>query len=93
MKLSYGFTRPLPIPLKDFVVDWLPQIDCEPIDQRLEVDNGTSKREGIIGFILDGIDIGLITIGESPENTFKYESIDGITEKDILEITWVMNLK
>ena len=48
MKLSYGFTRPLPIPLKDFVVDWLPQIDCEPIDQRLEVDNGTSKREGII---------------------------------------------
>lgn len=77
MKLSYGFTRPLPIPLKDFVVDWLPQIDCEPIGQRLEVDNGTSKREGIIGAILDGIDIGLITIGESPENTFKYESIDG----------------
>jgi hypothetical protein len=54
------------------------QIDCNPIHQRLSRDDaGFTKSKGIIQTMLMGMDIGQITIHETPEGEFAYESIDG----------------
>lgn len=68
-----------PMILADFIKDWIPNIDCQPVGQRLETDFGTDKREGILGAIIDGINIGEITICKSPTNPdgYEFESIDG----------------
>lgn len=67
------------MPLGQFLQEWIPNIDTEPVGQRLETTPGPEKREGIIGAIIDGINIGEITICLSPYNPSKkkYESIDG----------------
>ena len=75
-KLSYGFKHEL-LTLDEFRSGYLLDTDCQPIGQRLDTEV-VGKKEGIIGSILDGQDIGMITIGESPKNKlYKYESIDG----------------
>lgn len=65
--------------LRKFLNDYIGDIDCQPVGQRLDTTPGPEKREGIIGAIMDGINIGEITICESPDNPqgFKFESIDG----------------
>ena len=58
-------------------------IDCDPVHQRLNRDpflkgrGEPSKAQGIIQSMLMGIDIGQITIHETPNGKYKYESIDG----------------
>ena len=65
--------------LRKFLNEYIGDIDCQPVGQRLDTTPGPEKREGIIGAIIDGINIGEITICESPDNPqgFKNESIDG----------------
>lgn len=54
------------------------QIDCNPIHQRLSRDDADwTKSKGIIQTMLAGMDIGQITIHETPDGQFVYESIDG----------------
>jgi len=57
--------------VSDFFTKWLPEIDLTPIEQRLDVQKtknekknaGTeTKRQGIIGAIFDGLDIGEICV-------------------------------
>lgn len=58
-------------------------IDCNPVHQRLDREpkliGGTdpSKAQSIIDSMLRGMDIGQITIHETPNGRFMYESIDG----------------
>jgi len=58
-------------------------IDCNPIHQRLDREpkligtDSPSKAQGVISAMLMGMDIGQITIHETPEKKFQYESIDG----------------
>tara|TARA_B100001094_G_scaffold160309_1_gene155034 strand:- start:5143 stop:6492 length:1350 start_codon:yes stop_codon:yes gene_type:complete len=58
-------------------------IDTQPIGQRLDRDpvligkSKPSKAQGIINSMLMGIDIGQITIHETPEGDYDFESIDG----------------
>jgi hypothetical protein len=54
------------------------QIDCNPVHQRLSRDSEEhTKSKGIIQTMLMGMDIGQITLHETPEGEFAYESIDG----------------
>jgi hypothetical protein len=54
------------------------QIDCNPIHQRLSRDDADfTKSKGIIQTMLIGMDIGQITLHETPNGEFNYESIDG----------------
>src|SRR6056300_1563837 len=64
--------------IKEYVDDWYSKIDCLPVGQRLPVDVGSEKREGIIRSILLGIDIGQITLVEIlTSNIYEHESVDG----------------
>ena len=61
--------------IKEYVDNWYSKIDCLPVGQRLPVDVGSEKREGIIRSILLGIDIGQITLVEIlTSNIYEYES-------------------
>jgi hypothetical protein len=59
------------------------QIDCYPVHQRLNRElklEGTtvpSKAQAIIETMLVGIDIGQITLHETPNCSYKFESVDG----------------
>ena len=50
------------ISIGDYVSNWYNDINCSPIGQRLPVTDKSDKRDGIINTILQGIDIGQITI-------------------------------
>lgn len=78
--------------IKDFLDNWISKIDCMPIHQRVEVLNQgfeketktiPSKRQGILGSIMKGVDICEIKINERTKeereefNGYQYESIDG----------------
>lgn len=68
--------------VRDFILDY-GQIDCFPAHQRLSRDNvleGTdkpSKAQSIIQTMLEGIDLGQITLHKTPDGAFKFESVDG----------------
>ena len=66
------------ISIGDYVSHWYNDINCSPIGQRLPVTEKSDKRDGIINTILQGIDIGQITIVKN-QNDPKYEndSVDG----------------
>ena len=60
------------ISIGNYVSNWYNDINCSPIGQRLPVTEGSEKRDGIINTILQGIDIGQITIAKN-DNDPKYE--------------------
>lgn len=65
--------------MRNFLLEQYPNIDVNPIGQRLDVEE-KDKDVGIINSVLDGIFIGAIQINESDEisrNGFKKESLDG----------------
>ena len=72
------FTRK-EVTIKEFLDDYIPYLDRQPIGQRLPVPNNVEKAQGIIQTILDGYDIGDLTIAEVNDNPmgFDKESIDG----------------
>lgn len=77
--------------ISEFLNTWHPNIDCNPVHQRISVENigvelpnrkEASKRQSIIDAILDGVDISELKINErTPEERqnyiHPYESIDG----------------
>ena len=70
--------------IKEFVDDYYPIIDCQPVGQRLPVEstNKLEKAQGIISSILDGESIGMITLAEltekeKEETGYDLESVDG----------------
>lgn len=79
------------ISIGEFLNIWHPNIDCNPVHQRISVENNgierasrkdASKRQSIIHAILSGVDISEIKINErTPEekenSIHPYESIDG----------------
>lgn len=85
--------------VRDFLHKWLPNIDCSPIHQRIDVFNyglekpkkkDPSKRQGILGSIFKGIDISEIKINQrTAEEKLKYrenyESIDGGNRKRAIQ--------
>ena len=84
-RLNDKFTK-LTITIKEYLEKWYVLIDVLPIAQRLPVPNEQEKREGIIGLIADGINIGEITIVKNIKDVLKstttffnydYDSIDG----------------
>ena len=91
------------ITLRKFLNERIGDIDCQPVGQRLDTTPGPEKREGIIGAIIDGINIGEITICESPDNPqgFDNESIDGghrkrysfdyVKSKGLKIMVWTIN--
>jgi hypothetical protein len=68
--------------VRDFLL-MFGDIDTQPVGQRLDRDpvmigrSKPSKAQGILNSMLMGIDVGQITIHETPEGDFKFESIDG----------------
>ena len=68
--------------VKHFIAEY-GNIDTQPIGQRLDRDpvlignSKPSKAQGIINSMMMGIDIGQITIHETPDGDYDYESIDG----------------
>ena len=84
-RLNDKFTK-LTITIKEYLEKWYVLIDVLPIAQRLPVPNEQEKREGIIGLIADGINIGEITIVKNIKDVLKstttffnydYDLIDG----------------
>ncbi len=81
--------------VKEFLDKWLPEIDCLPVHQRIDVFNYgienakkkyPSKRQAIIGSIFKGIDIGEIKLNKRTKEERKkfseeFESIDGGNRK------------
>jgi hypothetical protein len=81
--------------VKEFIEQWLPEIDCLPIHQRIDVFNYgletakkkfPSKRQAIVGSLFKGIDISEIKINQRTQKerlkfAEKYESIDGGNRK------------
>jgi len=71
------------VTIRDFLLQWYPTIDVQPVGQRLNTTTvllgktKPSKAQGIIGTILEGIDIGQITLVRTENASFVYESIDG----------------
>lgn len=69
------------ITIAQYFKNWYMQIDCNPVGQRPPVpDNNNEKKEGIIKSILDGINLGEITIVKNLKTKiikFTYESLDG----------------
>jgi len=64
--------------IQEYYSQWYRKINCNPIGQRLEVDDGPEKRVGIIRTILLGINIGEITIVQNEEGALhQYDSVDG----------------
>lgn len=78
LKEKLSFTKKT-MTIRELMTDWIHDIDCQPVGQRLETSTGSKKQEGIMGAIIDGINIGELTICLSPDNpdAYKYESIDG----------------
>lgn len=81
--------------VREFIQNWLPEIDCLPVHQRIDVFNygietvkkkSPSKRQAIVGSVFKGIDIGEIklnqrTMKERDKFAEKFESIDGGNRK------------
>lgn len=76
------------VEIGEFVKNWLPVTDINPIHQRLDTENidqeketnkKLSKRQEIILCIMNGFDIGEISCNEytKGKHLYKYESIDG----------------
>lgn len=69
------------ITIEEYFKNWYIKIDCNPIGQRPPVpDNNDEKKQGIIKSILDGINLGEITIVKNFKTKvfkFIYESLDG----------------
>jgi hypothetical protein len=68
--------------ISDFILRH-PEIDCNPVHQRLDREpkmiggSEPSKAQGVIRTLLKGWDINQITMHETPDGKFRYESIDG----------------
>jgi len=68
-----------PRTIREFVHNFYPVINCQPVGQRLPVySKNQSKEVGIIATILDGLDIGTITTMElNSDEEYQEESVDG----------------
>ena len=72
-----------PVTIRDFLLKWYPSVDVQPVGQRLNTTNilvgksKPSKAQGIIRTIVEGIDIGQITLVQTENASYAYESIDG----------------
>lgn len=77
-KIQGGFTKKT-LPLGEFVDIWLPQIDCNPVGQRLNTDPTGVKKVGIMESVHKMINFGELTVCRTPNNPngYNYESIDG----------------
>ena len=75
---QFNFTRHQ-LSISDFILKWGPKVDSQPVGQRLDTENTleNKKSQGIIKSILQGMNIGEITIHEIKNSQFQYESIDG----------------
>jgi hypothetical protein len=69
--------RKISMTINDFITLHYGQIDCNPEHQRLPRKKNPVKAQRIIESLLNGVDIGQITIHKTPDGKFKYESIDG----------------
>jgi hypothetical protein len=68
--------------IKEFYATWMPKIDLMPIEQRLDVQKvknekkntgSETKRQGVIGAMFNGLDIGEICLYElTPEDISRY---------------------
>ena len=66
------------ITIREYITEWYRKIDCQPVCQRLPIRmHGLEKAQGIIQTILDGHNIGQITLAIIDSLDFDYESIDG----------------
>ena len=71
------------VTIRDFIMTWYPVTDVQPVGQRVNVTttvvgkNYPSKAQEIISTILEGIDIGQITLVRTEHASYEYESIDG----------------
>ena len=72
-----------PVTIRDFLLQWYPTIDVQPVGQRLNTTDKLigvvepSKAQEIIGTILEGIDVGQITLVRTENASYFYESVDG----------------
>ena len=72
-----------PVTIREFLLKWYPTIDVQPVGQRLNTTDKLigraepSKAQEIIGTVLEGIDIGQITMVRTKDASYAYESIDG----------------
>ena len=75
-----------PITIRDFLLQWYPTIDVQPVGQRLNTTNiieapegaeKPAKSQGIIRTIREGENIGQITLVRTENATYSYESVDG----------------
>lgn len=75
---QFNFTRHQ-LSISDFILKWGPKVDSQPVGQRLDTENTleNKKSQGIIKSIMQGMNIGEITIHELENSQFQYESIDG----------------
>lgn len=63
--------------IREFLLSY-GEIDCQPVGQRLSTEAGYGKKaRGIIDTILKGMNLGEITIHQTKDSKFTYESIDG----------------
>ena len=66
------------ITIREYITEWYRKIDCQPVGQRLPIQqHALEKAQGIIQTILDGHNIGQITLAIIDSLDFDYESIDG----------------
>ena len=71
------------VTIRDFIMTLYPMTDVQPVGQRVNVTttvvgtNDPSKAQEIISTILEGIDIGQITLVRTEGASYCYESIDG----------------
>ena len=72
-----------PVTIREFLLKWYPNVDVQPVGQRLNTTNTlvgkskASKAQGIIRTIIEGIDIGQITLVRTENASYAYESVDG----------------
>ena len=75
-----------PVTIRDFLLQWYPNVDVQPVGQRLNTTNITeaqpgaeksAKSQGIIRTVLEGINIGEITLVRTENASYSYESVDG----------------
>ena len=63
--------------IREFLLSY-GEIDCQPVGQRLSTEAGYGKKaRGIIDTILKGMNLGEITLHQTEDSKFTYESIDG----------------
>lgn len=73
----------LQLTIRDYLLKWYPNIDVQPVGQRLNTTTTVigkshpSKAQEIIASILQGMDIGQITLVQTDNASYTYESIDG----------------